>query len=345
MRNALLLLIVAVFACYAAFNPYPKFQTEMMRRQMFEEWIIKHNKVYASSEEKLVRYTNFLASLERFSQLNEKSRSMGSSATYGLTKFSDMTPEEFKSTILMAPRNAPELDKSFKTVNPNPSAAAPPPAFDWRTHGAVTPVKDQGQCGSCWAFSATETIESSWILSHNLTSGNMPPLSPQQIVSCDTSDDGCGGGDTTTAYQYVMSAGGLDTNQQYPYTAEDGTCTPVKPFYAHVTNWNYATTDKDENQMKTVLLQQGPISICLDAANWQDYQSGVMTAWQCAWINILDHCVQAVGYDMTYSTPYWIVRNSWGTGWGINGYIWLQYGANTCGLAIEPTYVITPRGK
>jgi len=206
----------------------------------------------------------------------------------------------------------------------------------------VTPVKNQEQCGSCWAFSATETIESAWMKKHKLTNVTMSPLGPQQIVDCDDYDDGCGGGNPPTAYQYVQQAGGQETEKDYPYIGEDGNCAFKRSeVYSKVQNWKYACDSEDEPTLLQNTYTYGPTSICVDAANWQDYESGVMTAWQCAWINLLDHCVQAVGWNLEASTPYWSVRNSWSTDWGESGYIRLEYGANTCGLTQEATYVIS----
>jgi len=329
------LLILLVLAIIAVNAKSPKFNKELQQRALFDEWMATHDKHYDTADEMLLRYQNFQASILRATALQRSSETGGSSATFGLTKFSDMTPEEFRATILMKPRS-PSPKPDFITPIDVQQA---PQTFDWRTKNGVTAVKDQGQCGSCWAFSVTETIESAWMISHNLTSATMQTLSPQQIVDCDNSDDGCNGGNPPTAYAYVKSAGGLDTNAQYPYTAEDGSCHELKPTYATLQGFSYATSDKNEKQMISALVSKGPLSICLDAANWQDYTGGVMSAWQCAWINLLDHCVQAVGYDLSASTPYWIVRNSWGTSWGIKGYILLEYGENTCGLSNEATFV------
>jgi len=215
-----------------------------------------------------------------------------------------------------------------------------PTTFDWRDHGAVTAVKDQGQCGSCWAFSVTENVESVWILSKGLTNTTLPPLAPQQIVDCDTSDAGCDGGNPPTAYDYIISAGGLDGEKDYPYTAQDGTCSfKASAVVAKISNFKYATSG-DEDTMRDNLASWAPLSICVDARYWQDYTGGIMAEWQCDWVVQLDHCVQAVGYDTTASTPFWIVRNSWGTDWGEAGYIRLQYGANTCGLTDESTSAV-----
>jgi C1A family cysteine protease len=303
--------------------------------QMFQQWFLEQGKVYATEDEMSLRFNNFKESVKRININNAYADMRGSGAKFGLNKFSDMSPAEFSEKVLMKPFTpAAAQYKQKNMLNPRITS---PDTFDWRTKGAVTAVKDQGQCGSCWAFSVTENIESVWILYRGLTNETLPPLAPQQIVDCDTSDLGCSGGNPPTAYDYVKSAGGLDDEKDYPYTAQDGTCAfKSADVVAKITGYKYAT-DGDESTMKDNLASWAPLSICVDARYWQDYTSGVMTEWQCDWIVQLDHCVQAVGYDTTASTPFWIVRNSWGTDWGENGYIRLQYGTNTCGLTQEAT--------
>jgi C1A family cysteine protease len=303
----------------------------------FTSWTIAHRKSYDSLDETALRFQNYKNSLTRINANNEYVKVRGSGATFGLNKFSDLSPEEFSQTVLMKPFTpAPPVVKRQNLLTPRISA---PPTYDWRDKGAVTAVKDQAQCGSCWAFSVTENVESVWILAKG-ASNNTLALAPQQIVDCDNSDMGCDGGNPPTAYDYIISAGGLDDEKDYPYTAVDGTCA-FKPaaVVAKITGYKYAT-DGDEGTMASNLVSWAPLSICVDARYWQDYTSGVMTEWQCDWLVQLDHCVQAVGFDTSASTPYWIVRNSWGTDWGLKGYILLQYGANTCGLTEESTSAV-----
>eukprot|EP01088_Endostelium_zonatum_P000001 TRINITY_DN0_c0_g1_i1.p1 TRINITY_DN0_c0_g1~~TRINITY_DN0_c0_g1_i1.p1 ORF type:complete len:251 (+),score=75.12 TRINITY_DN0_c0_g1_i1:269-1021(+) len=240
----------------------------------------------------------------------------------------DMTPQEFKNTILM--KRVPEFDlKNAPYVKQNFTTTAPS-SFDWRSHhGIVTPVYNQGQCGSCWAFSATENIESTWALKgHGLKS-----LSMQQIVSCDHTCGGCNGGLPSLAFQYVIQAGGIEGYSRYPYTAKTGTCSFNKgAVEAHITGWSTVTNSRNEGEMVNYLAANGPISICVDANNaWQYYKGGVLQPSQCS--TAIDHAVEAVGYNTAANPPFWIVRNSWGADWGEHGYIRLQYGHNTCALA------------
>jgi len=298
---------------------------------LFTAWKAQYNKLYSTSEEEAARFETFKLSIDRVQARNAKS----GSATFGLTKYADMTPEEFKSTLLGYIRPAERSDVGVLS----PRNIDVPQTLDWRNQNMVTPVKNQEQCGSCWAFSVTENIESMYCMKNQIDCTTFPPLSPQEIVDCDTVDQGCNGGDPPTAYQFIMTEGGLEDDSDYPYTAQDGTCNfQASLVKVTITNWQYATQNSDETTMQSNLVSWGPLSICVDAEPWQDYTSGVLMASDCS--NQLDHCVQLVGYDMTQSTPFWIVRNSWGSDWGENGYIRLQYGQDTCGCADEATSAI-----
>jgi len=302
--------------------------------QHFLEWQVKYNKKYDNPAEQALRYKNFLSTIDRVQRRNANA----TRPVFGITKFADLTPEEFRATILMQNKITPG-HRSDIAVNQPLLKSRAPAAFDWRNatkNMPITPVKDQEQCGSCWAFSVAETAESAYILAGKANASTLR-VSEQQIVDCDTSDGGCNGGNPETAWAYVISAGGLDSESSYPYTGEDGTCSfNAKNIVASVASWKYACTSGDETGLQASLLTK-PVSICVDAANWQDYTSGVMSAWDCAWVVQLDHCVQLVGYDTTASTPFYAVRNSWNTDWGMNGYILLEMGENTCGLTEEAT--------
>jgi len=320
---------------------YPKSDYEPDAKfTAFQDYVVRFGKKYQNVEEFTLRYSNFLDSLERVAKLNKDGRNV-----YGVTKFSDMSPAEFKKQYLgFNPTKAPKPTKAKIAPAPkSPNATS----ADWRDKGAVTAVKDQQQCGSCWAFSATEQIESNWFLAGN----DLIELSPQQIVSCDTTDAGCSGGWTTSAYQYVQGAGGLDLDSDYPYTSgagDSGTCDdplPANPT-ATISGFSYAIppcqddcTNQDEDTMADVLAATSPLSICVDAETWQDYSSGILSDNCPSAYTDLDHCVQAVGFDTTGTTPYWIVRNSWNTDWGEEGFIRIAMGSNLCGVGDLATYV------
>jgi len=218
--------------------------------------------------------------------------------------------------------------------------AAIPASFSWVDQRKTTPVKDQAQCGSCWAFSATEGIESAWLMANN----SQIILSPQQIVSCDKVDQGCNGGDLPTAFAYVKSAG-QESEADYPYTSgggDTGSCKyKAEDVKVHISGFKYAVNDgrKNDSILATASYANGPLSICVDASSWQNYAGGVLKK-NCG--TSLDHCVQLVGWGVDApSTPYWIVRNSWNTDWGIKGYIWIERdsGKDLCGITEEATWV------
>jgi cathepsin F len=319
----------------------------------FEDWKAKFGKSYATQADEQTAFGNFQASLARVShrqglENGAKAGLKNTESTFGLTKFSDLTQAEFKAKYLT---RKPHPDAASFPVAPRQAIKKPnsvPATFDWRDKGAVSPVKDQGQCGSCWAFSTTESVESQWFLK----SGTLPILAPQQIVDCDTVDQGCGGGDLPTAFSYVTTAGGLDSEESYPYTSGDsgsaGTCAFEKTtIEAQINNFTYGippcfdTCNKQNSEevaLQAAVYNHGPMAICVDADPWQDYSGGVLSSGCAHGYTDLDHCVQLVGYNFQASQKYWIVRNSWNTDWGIDGYIYIAEGKNVCGIADEVAF-------
>jgi len=297
----------------------------------------KNSKKYDTQAEYQTRFVNYKSTLRRVQLKNANAKAINSTATYAVNKFADLTPEEFSVRLGMkgyVPRQRPGVP----VANPAPRPQAS--SFDWRKNGGVTAVKDQGQCGSCWAFSCTESIESVYMIA---SKPNQPWLSPQQIVDCDTGDAGCNGGDLPTCYAYVQSAGGLETDADYPYNAQDGSCNAdASKEQDPINGFNYVIPQgsTDENKMASYLESNSPMSIIVDASSWSDYSGGVLKAAECG--QDLDHAVQAVGFDLT--NKFWIVRNSWGADWGESGYLRLEFGANTCGMDSEVT-VPTIGGK
>jgi len=270
----------------------------------------------------------FNDNLERVNKLNAEHILLGGEAVHGVTQFSDLTPEEFKATYLTyVPRNESGIERPLLELD-GPLAAV----VDWRTKGAVTAVKDQGQCGSCWAFSATEAIESYFFLKQ----GSLIELSPQQITSCDKVDGGCNGGWPYRAYQYVKSAGGLERASDYPYTSggsgQTGACKFVSSkVVSGSAPTGYTSIQQSESQLQAAL-NNGPASVCVAADAFQTYRGGILRSCP----GQIDHCVQAVGYDSTNN--YWIVRNSWATTWGEQGYIRIAMGQDLCQIAQAATF-------
>jgi len=317
------LLVVAVVVAVAS-------AAEDSTPQAFARWAVKHNKRYASEEEAQLRFANWQATIARI----EEQRVQYPQTRWALNHLSDLSPAEFRAKYLNL--NPKKLAASMPSipVAPRPAVIDPPAHFDWRDKKAVTYVKDQEQCGSCWAFSVVETIESFWFLRNN----TLPSLSPQQIVSCDQMDEGCDGGMTDTAFQYVAEYG-LMSEKDFPYRAVDGNCKyDQSKVVAKVKNVTYAIPTcndtckhQDEVLLKQMLVNNGPLSILVDATDdWQNYDGGPFMGLCSSRFDELDHAVQLVGY---YGNSTWYVRNSWGSGWGQSGYIELSMGWNACGLA------------
>jgi C1A family cysteine protease len=306
-------------------------------RKDFIEFQRKYNKVYSNDEEFAKRYQIFEENMKIAKELTIRNNG---SAIFGVTKFSDLSQEEFRSLYLMPPGTFKNYVAPPQMAIPAKTVSDPDPTnYDWSATGCITPVYNQGQCGSCWAFSATETIES-----YNCLAGNpLVGLSMEQIVDCDTNgqDQGCNGGFPSGAYDYVESAGGIDTLSSYGYTAGGGT--------AGTCNFQTANIGAKVASYKSIsgetgLYAQlssasgGPVSVCVDASSWQTYQSGVLTT--CT--NNVDHCVQLTGYaNYGQSGAYWNVRNSWDVTWGVNGYIWIAIGQDLCSIGDYATVVQT----
>lgn len=291
----------------------------------FKDFQLKYGKTYEDDAEWAKRLGIFAANFEKVVQDNREHMFAGGSAVFGITKFMDLTPEEFKS-IYLTYKPSSELVKRVAVTTDGPLAES----VDWRTKDAVTPVKDQGQCGSCWAFSATEAIES-----YNFLAGNkLVKLSAQQITSCDSKDLGCNGGNTETAYKYVEKAGGLALQSDYPYVSgggDGGTCKRKVDKAVKISG--FTSVQKGENHLATAL-NHGPVSVCLAAEAFQSYNSGILKRCN----GQVDHCVQAVGYGSENGVDYWLVRNSWGTVWGEQGYIRIERGSDLCKISSDVTF-------
>jgi len=299
-------------------------------KEQFLEFQRKYNKVY-SNEEFHQRFLNFEENLKEAKELTIKNNG---SARFGMTKFSDLSKEEFGKYYLMKnlPKTFPKLPKA--PIPPKGVNSPDPTNYDWGSAGVLTPVYNQEQCGSCWAFSATETIESYYAIAGN----TLTSLSMEQIVDCDTSDDGCNGGYPANAYQYVQGAGGLEDFNDYPYDSGGQQCQFNSAYVVSGTANFQASSISGESGIYQQLSSGsgGPVSVCVDANSWQSYQGGVLTS--CG--DSIDHCVQATGYYYYgQSGAYWNVRNSWGGDWGENGYIWVAIGSDLCAIGDQASVV------
>lgn len=325
MRAIVLVLLALVFVS----AHFQKLYVNDPDYPTFTDFEARYKKVYATEAERAHRFRIFKENLIRADELNR----LNGERAFGVTKFSDLHPDEFRAMYLMPePLDVSKLPEA--PLAQVPIADVPVDTFDWRDKNVVTPVKNQEQCGSCWAFSATEEIESVWALAGN----TLVSLAPQQIVDCDTTCYGCNGGWPYLAYQYVIKAGGMEAETSYPYKGIDGNCNFNRSkVVAHISSWRYVSRMAgDENStMLPFVYSTAPLSVCVDAASWQLYNGGVLRT--CG--QSIDHCVQITGFSTVNGLPVWNVRNSWGADWGNQGYIYVERNRNLCAIATVATTV------
>ncbi|KAF8796171.1 Cathepsin L like protein [Argiope bruennichi] len=254
----------------------------------------------------------------------------------GINEYSDLEHDEFVRTFNGFRRHLGQKSNASSWV-PVFNVQIPD-QVDWRTKGLVTPVKNQQQCGSCWAFSTTGSLEGQ----HKKKTGQLVSLSEQNLVDCSgpEGNQGCEGGLMDQAFQYIKDNKGIDTEDSYPYTAEDGTCHFKKSSVGATVTGYVDIPTGDEEALKQAVATVGPISVAIDASqdSFQTYQDGIYDEPQCS-SDLLDHGVLVVGYGTEDGSDYWLVKNSWGTSWGINGYIKMSRNKNNqCGIATQASY-------
>jgi cathepsin L len=288
----------------------------------------KYGKAYNGPEDR-ERFEIFLKN----KRLVEQHNKAGKGFTVKLNHLSDMKPEEYQQ--LLAYKGKSKAGATFLS----PSNVQLPAEVDWRKKGYVTPVKDQGQCGSCWAFSATGSLEGQ----HFKKTGKLVSLSEQNLVDCSGKwgNDGCNGGLMDQAFDYIKDNKGIDTEKSYPYEAQDRKCR-FKKANVGATLTGYVDIESgSEKKLQEAVATVGPVSVAIDASHWsfQTYDHGVYDEPMCS-SSRLDHGVLCVGYGTsTDGKKYWIIKNSWNTDWGMDGYMWMARNKqNMCGVATMASY-------
>ncbi|KZV43082.1 xylem cysteine protein 1-like [Dorcoceras hygrometricum] len=282
---------------------------------LFESWMDKHGKKYKSIEEKLHRFEIFKDNLKHIDERNKAT----SNYWLGLNEFADMSHDEFKSSylglkadsVLHLKRNESPQEFMYKDFD------ALPRSVDWRKKGAVTRIKNQGSCGSCWAFSTVAAVEGI----NQIVTGNLTELSEQELIDCDTTyNNGCNGGLMDYAFQFIVSNGGLHREEEYPYLMEEGTCEENRDESELVSISGYQDVPANDERSLLKALANQPVSVAIEASgrDFQFYSGGVFDG-HCG--SELDHGVAAVGYGSSKGLDYIIVKNSWGPKWGEKGFI------------------------
>jgi cathepsin L len=324
-------LFVLVAVLFGAVAAVPVFDSEL--NDIWESFKSTHGKTYSASEES-VRRAIFEQNVQRITRHNLEHDLGLHSYTLGINQFADLTAEEFRSIYL---RPFKLSEKSGGSSYLAPQNVKLPDSVDWRTKGYVTAIKDQGQCGSCWSFSATGSLEGQWFKK----TGKLISLSDQQLVDCSKKygNDGCDGGLMDNAFKYIRDFG-EETEAAYPYKARDEKCKYDKTKVVANDTGFVDVTQGSEDDLQSAVATIGPISVAIDASqdSFQLYRSGVYDEPNCSSTE-LDHGVLAVGYGTQGSDDYWIVKNSWGTSWGIKGFILMSRNKdNQCGIATSASY-------
>jgi KDEL-tailed cysteine endopeptidase len=292
----------------------------------------KFAKKYENVQELETRFSVFR---ENFRNIITHNADRNQSFTMGVNQFTDLTPEEFKAQMI---RGLKAPVGSFGCGSFSNSASGTPASIDWRTKGAVTTVKDQGQCGSCWTFSSTGAMEGAWAIAK----GQLIDLAEQELVDCaglKYGSMGCNGGQMEGAFKFIIENGQCAASS-YPYTAKDGTCHSCSAV-AHATSCSDVKPN-DQLSLKAAVAKQ-PVAVAIEADTkyFQSYSGGVLTSSSCG--TSLDHGVLAVGYGEENGQKYWLVKNSWGTSWGEQGYVKIGRSESTndagiCGIAMDPSF-------
>ncbi|XP_027343842.1 ervatamin-B-like [Abrus precatorius] len=321
--------LIAIFIIFwtCAYPAMSRTQLESSVANTFQQWMSQYERSYADVAEKEKRFKIFMRNLEYIENFNN-----GANKSYvlGLNQFADLTYEEF-----IASRTGLKLPTLYSTnsVAPILNLSDVPPSMDWREKQAVTNVKDQGQCGSCWAFSAVAAMEG--IV--KIKTGKLISLSEQELVDC---NQGCGGGFMDKAFNYVKQNQGLASENDYPYQGVVGTCQNGMARAAQISGYVDVPANNEEQLLQAVAMQ--PVSVIISTdKEFHLYKEGIFTG-PCETFT-QDHAVTAIGYGtMEDGTKYWLVKNSWGEGWGERGYMRLQrdvgYPEGLCGIAMRASY-------
>ena len=289
------------------------------------------------AEEEKKRKLIFTSNLEFILRHNELYKRGLQNFTVGLNHFADLTNQEYREFYTGLKTNGNEPLGKSPQIQYASNKSNLPDTVDWTTKGVVTPIKQQSQCYSCWAFSAVASIESQ----HAIKTGNLVSLSEQNLVDCSITNKGCDGGTMDDAFEYVIQNKGIDTEAAYPYRAVDGKCN-FKNNSIGATIVSYTKVQKgSELALKSAVADIGPVSVGIDASklSFQFYQYGVYDEPDCS--EQLNHGVTVVGYGTLNGVAHWKVKNSWGTSWGDRGYIKMSRNKrNQCGIANLASYPV-----
>jgi cathepsin L len=292
---------------------------------------LKFNKSYESSDEEARRFEIYKSNVQRVVEHNAKYAAGETTYTLAINEFADLTNEEFRTRLGISASRVPKVKNELHVFAEDLTVDE---TIDWRQKGAVLEVKNQGQCGSCWSFSSTGALEGQNIIKNNVALS----LSEQQLVDCTSSygNLGCDGGLMDSSFEYIRD-NGIQSEASYPYTGVEGQCNADSSQYVLPVK-GFMDIEESEEALKQAVGSIGPISIGVNADPLQLYQSGIIDDPTCD--DNIDHGVLAVGYGVENGVEYWLIKNSWGTLWGEQGYYRMKRNANQCGITTLASYPV-----
>ncbi|XP_061164739.1 procathepsin L-like [Saccostrea echinata] len=325
MVKSLLIVVFLVCTSYGSLS-------DVFLDKEWEDFKHIYGKIYSQQEEQ-ERKLIWKENIDFINKHNTEADLGHHSYRLGMNKYGDMTSEEV-SAILNGARGFSVMNGS--TFLP-PNNLRLPDTVDWRTKGYVTPVKDQGRCGSCWAFSTTGALEGQ----HFRKTRKLVSLSEQNLLDCDKKSHGCQGGLPEEAFKYIKENGGIDTEESYPYVGKNQFKCKFRPSNVGAKCTGIVNIPSgNELQLQKAVASVGPISVAIDASvkTFHLYKEGVYNEKRCS-TRQLDHAVLVVGYGVYEGDEYWLVKNSWSKSWGMDGYIMMSRNKdNQCGIASEAMY-------
>ncbi|XP_065221427.1 cathepsin L-like proteinase [Planococcus citri] len=306
--------------------------------QKWNSFKVQHTKQYETIEEEERRMKIYLDNEKKIAEHNERFENGEETYELGINEFSDLTTQEFNELYLTKIDTNRNTSEDFYILDSSMDDA--PAGRNWVQEGKVTRIKNQGSCGSCWAFTSAAAIESHVAIRNS----RLVDLSPQNLVDCVRECHGCNGGHQKYAFDYIRRNRGIAKEASYPYRGQQGYCR-YNSYFRGATIQGYRSVEANENVIKQVVGTIGPVAATLDARMLHQYRSGVLQRSECQnQRGTATHAIVIVGYGRQSGMDYWLVKNSWGTSWGMNGYFLIARNVNMCGIANDIDFPIGVTG-